>query len=316
MLRASIPVLITLVAFITSDGLASLSTAPSSQPAAQLYMPTKLTYVVHAYASFAPGDATIVFQSNATGNWDLYVMRIDGSGLRQITTDRAADITPVYSPDGKRIAFVSERDGNREVYVCDADGSNPKRITRDPAQDIHPVWSAGGKKIMFSSNRGNSNADDYDIYEMNADGTDVQRITSGAEIDTYSSRSPDGTKLVTRRVIDGNNNEVFVLDADGSNPRNLTNDPTRYDGWPVWSPDGKRIAFASGIHGRDNHAIYLINADGTNRVQLTHPLPGLRNFMYNTQPIFSHDGKKLIYTMYRPGMRESSELLMIDVPDA
>ena len=301
----------------TASALASARapTQPSTQPARiDIAPPTRLTHVVHAYANFAPGDATVVFQSNATGNWDLYVMRDDGTGVRQITTDRAADITPVFSPDGERIAFVSERDGNREVYVCKRDGTEPLRLTNDPGHDIHPVWSADGKRILFSSNRGNVNADDYDIYEMNADGGGVKRVTSGADVDTYASWSPDGTRIVTRRVIDGGNNEVFVMNADGTNAVNLTNDAARYDGWPVWSPDGRRIAFASGQHGRDNHAIFLINPDGTNKVQLTHPVPGLGNFMYNTQPAFSRDGRRLIYTLYKPAHREVADLVMIDLP--
>ena len=229
---------------------ASAPTQPSTQPvAADLPLPTRLTYVVHAYANFSPDDQTVVFQSNATGNWDLYTMRPDGTGVRQIITDRAADITPVFSPDGQRIAFVSERDGNREVYVCTCDGSNAIRLTNDPGHDIHPVWSADGRRILFSSNRGNASPEDYDIYEMNADGTEVKRVTSGPDVDTYASWSPDGRRIVARRVIDGTNNEVFVMNADGSGAVNLTNDPSRYDGWPVWSPDGRRIAFASGCRG-------------------------------------------------------------------
>ena len=294
---------------------ASAPTQPSTQPAiANLPPPTRLTHVVHAYANFAPDEKTVVFQSNATGNWDLYTMRGDGTGVRQITTDRAADITPVFSPDGQRIAFVSERDGNREVYLCKRDGSEATRLTNDPGHDIHPFWSADGNRILFSSNRGNANAEDYDIYEMNADGTGVKRVTSGPDVDTYASWSPDGKRIVTRRVIDGTNNEVYVLNADGSSPVNLTPDAARYDGWPVWSPDGKRIAFASGVPGQQNHAIFLIDPDGTNKVQLTQPVPGWGDFMYNTQPAFAHDGKRMIYTMYKPAQREVSDLVIIELP--
>jgi len=315
-LGASVVASLGLVGFAHAS--APAPTQPSTQPAiANVALPTRLTHVVHAYANFSPDNQTVVFQSNATGNWDLYTMRADGTGVAQLTTDRAADITPVFSPDGQRIAFVSERDGNREVYVCRRDGADPQRVTRDPGHDIHPFWSADGRRILFSSNRGNASAEDYDIYEMNADGSGVKRVTSGPDVDTYASWSPDGRRIVTRRVIDGTNNEVFVMNADGTGAVNLTNDPARYDGWPVWSPDGKRIAFASGVPDRQDHAIFLINPDGTNKVQLTQPVPGWNGFMYNTQPAFSHDGKHMIYTMYKPAQREVSDLVMIDLaPDA
>jgi Tol biopolymer transport system component len=105
---------------------------------------------------------------------------------------------------------------------------------------------------------------------MQPDGGDLVRLTHGPDVDTFASWSPDGTRIVTRRVLAGtDNNEVFLLDADGGNPRNLTNDPESYDGWPVWSPDGRRIAFAGGPPGRSPHRIQLMDADGQNRSALT-----------------------------------------------
>jgi len=289
---------------------------PSAAPqATALPTPRRVTHVVHAYANFSPDGSELVYQGNATGDWDLYLSAVDGTLVRPIVRSLAADITPVFSPDGARILFVSERDGQREVYVCARDGSGEKRLTDDPGHDLHPVWSADGSRILFSSNRGNASADDYDLYEMRADGTGVRRVTSGPDVDTYGSWSPDGKRIVTRRVLAGTrNNEVFVLDADGSNARNLTNDPATYDGWPVWSPDGKRIAYAGGgPPGQPPHRIFLVDPDGTNRVALTEAwAPG--GYVYDTQPCFSRDGKKLVFTRYRPGEREIAELCVIDVP--
>lgn len=283
---------------------------PATLPAVQL------THVVQAYACFAPDGKSIVFQSNATGDWDLYSMRLDGSGLRAIVASAGADITPVFSPDGAKLVFVSERDGQREVYLCDRDGGAQRRVTNDPGHDLHPVWSPDGERLLFSSNRGNASPDDYDIYSVRPDASDLVRITSGADVDTYASWSPDGARIVTRRVLAASgDNEVFLLDADGSNPRNLTNDPTSYDGWPVWSPDGRRIAFSSGPPGRSPHRLQLIDADGTNRIALTDAsVPG--GFVYDTQPSFSPDGKRLAFTRYRPTARESAEICVIVVPTA
>ncbi len=271
----------------------------------------RLTWVVHAYASWSPDDRKLVYQSNASGNWDLYVMDADGSGVERLVASPAADITPVWSPDGGWILFVSERDGNREVYVCAADGSGATNLTKHPAHDLHPVWSADGERVLFSSNRDTSGPDDYDIWEMKIDGGELRRITSGPDVDTYASWSPDGRRILTRRVVEGDN-EVFVMDADGTNAVNLTRDPASYDGWPVWSPDGRRIAFAGGPPGASPHRIYWMNPDGTDRRALTDFHSGLP-FVYDTQPCFSHDGKRLVFTRYRMGERESSELCVLDV---
>jgi TolB protein len=309
---------LSLIVVATLFQFASASTTlPATQPVQRPGIPMhRLTSVVHAYATFSADGKQIAYQSNASGNWDIYLMNIDGTGVKPIIASAAADITPVFSPDGSRIAFVSERDGNRNVYTCDADGQHQRRLTDDRGTDLHPAWSADGKHIIFSSNRGKPNADDYDIYQMNADGTDQRRITAGDEIDTYASWSPDGAFIVTRRVIDnGKNNEVFVMKSDGSDARNLTNDPTAYDGWPVWSPDGKYIAFASGHEARGDHHIYLMRRDGTDRKRLTATLPG-SNFAYFTQPTFSRDGKMLACTMYRPaGPQESSEIVLLEIPE-
>lgn len=273
----------------------------------------QVTSTVNAYAVFSPDGKTIAYQSNAEGNWNLYAMNADGTNIRRLTDHPAADITPVFSPDGKHITFCSERDGHRVVYIMNVDGTDQRRLTDDPGNDLHPAFSPDGKRIIFSSNRGNEKPANFDIYVMNIDGTGLARITSGIEVDTYATFSPNGKKIITRRVIDGGNNEIFIMNADGSDAKNLTNDPAAYDGWPVWSPSGEWIAFASGTPGRGNHHIYLMQPDGAHRTRITPNFPGMA-VAYFTQPSFSPDGKKLLCTMYTPtSQRESSEIVMFDL---
>ena len=83
----------------------------------------------------------LAFDSNRGGNYDIYVMNADGSGLFQVTHSSADDIFPTWSPDGSRLAFLSSRDGNWEVYVINLDGSGATNLTNDPAEDFSPAWS-------------------------------------------------------------------------------------------------------------------------------------------------------------------------------
>jgi TolB protein len=277
----------------------------------------RLTFVTLAYPCFSPDGRRVAFQGNLSGNYDLYYFEFGAPlpALRPLVVGPGNDITPVYSPDGSKLAFVSERDGNREVYVCDADGRQPANLTKTPANEVHPVWSSDGKRILFSSNRSNEQ-DDFDLYAMDADGQNVKKLTTGPDVDTYASWSPDGKQIVTRRVVDGNS-EVFMLDANGENPRNLTSSPN-YDGWPVWSPDGKWIAFSSGPEadpaGRSaNMRVHLMRPDGTSKRVLTSP-PSGSSWIYDTQPTFSADGKRVAFARYRPGMYESSDICFVEVP--
>ncbi len=177
-----------------------------------------------------------------------------------------------------KIAFASARDGNLEIYVMDGDGSNQKRVTVNPARDSLPAWSPDGKKIAFVSNRNNANKDHQQIWVIDADGKNPIRLTDGL-VDTYPDWSPDGTRI----VYDAHPAGITVMDADGKDKRLLT----RVGVHPSWSPDGKRIAFISTV-GVINH-VFVMDADGGNRTQLTH------DFVRKRLPSWSHDGKRIAY---------------------
>ena len=114
-------------------------------------------------------QAQIAFVSNRDGNFEIYVMGINGKNQRRLTKNRGDDWSPSWSPDGKRIVFSSGQDGNREIYVMDADGGNQLNLTNSPQGDYSPSWSPDGERIVFSSAR--------EIYVMDADGVNQQRLT-------------------------------------------------------------------------------------------------------------------------------------------
>jgi len=239
--------------------------------------------------AFVDLPSPIAFQSDRSGNYEIYVMTRGGAPLVRLTNTTAANGQPSWSPDGAKLAFTSDRDGNREIYVMNADGSGQTRLTNNSATDDVPAWSPDGTKIAFASDRdGNS-----EIYVMNADGTNQIRLTNNAATDYWPAWSPDGAKLAFESDRDGNL-EIYVMNADGTNATRLTSNSTE-DSSPAWSPGGTRIAFSCDPDGTASLEICVINADGTNLVRLTNnPAP-------DGSPAWSRDGTKILFTSLRNG---------------
>ena len=186
------------------------------------------------------------------------------------------------------IAFVStrdwdwpaEEDRNSEIYLMDPNGTQIRRLTEQPKSDFEPAWSPDGKQITFVSYRDleqlpKGEIHRGEIYLMNADGTNLVNLTQVPErADGVSSWSPDGKQIAftSAELFNADllaNSDIFVMDADGANRRNLTNHKA-LDETPDWSPDGNRIAFTSDRDG--NWEIFVMNTDGTNLINLTnHP---------------------------------------------
>ncbi len=248
-------------------------------------------------ATEAKPAARIAFSSGPNGNFEIFIMNQDGSGITQITNDPANDTNPVWSNDGKKIAFVSDRDGTQKIYVMGADGSNQVRLTSGSGIEFGANWSPDDQRIIFTSFQdGNS-----DIYVINVDGTNMIRLTQNFASEVSSQWSPDGKKILYSSEVDGNY-EVFVANADGSEPVNLTNNPAR-DTCPVWSPDGQMISFNSDRSGKE--AIYSMNSDGSAPTMLT------TSDGYISCTDWSQDGKKLIFNMQVNGQ---SKIYVMD-PD-
>jgi len=274
----------------------------------QMWRPTFYLAVLVSYGGLACADGKIAFSSNREGNTNIFVMNPDGSDVTELTVTPGGEIRPSWSPDGSKIAFQSFRDGDGEIYIMNADGSNQRRLTTSPGSDGRPNWSPDGTKLVFQSRRSgetpitfHSKQDRKDfntkIYVMNTDGSEQVQLTNIPGDDMHPSWSPDGSKIIFGSNMHGG---ITMIDLDKKARINLT--PQKSDWAPQWSPDGTKIVFYSRHNG--NRDIYVMNADGTNRVNLT------KHSAEDVFPCWSPDGKKILFHSDRDG---NNEIYIMDV---
>jgi Tol biopolymer transport system component len=221
--------------------------------------------------SWSPDGSRIAFRSQRDGNDEIYVMDADGSHPRNVTRDPAADWGPEWSADGRWIAFNSGRDSNRDLhgFVVDPEGKRLRSLGDLFVE--YPSWSPDGKRIAFMSQTYEAAGGNYEIFVMSADGSDVTRLTNFIGDDGWPAWSPDGTRIAFTSIRDdcrysrardcetiddlGEYHTLYVMNPDGSE---LTRISKVFGQFPVWSPDGKYIAFTPAPDG-----IYVMRPDGS-----------------------------------------------------
>ena len=182
--------------------------------------------------------------------------------MRRITRNRAADVDPAWSPDGRRIAFVSNRDGDQEIFTVGSRGGAVQRVTASPAGDIGPAWSPDGRRIAFRSDRDGN----FEIYTANTDGSGIVRVTNAPAADSWPAWSPDGSRIAFASGRDGNL-EIYTANPDGMGLVRVTNTRAA-ENFPKLSPDGSRIVFSD----RDgNFELYTARVDGSGAVRSPGP---------------------------------------------
>ena len=173
----------------------------------------------------------------------IYVMNADGSNQKRLTDIKTGDACgPAWSPDGKKIAYYAfantQPSRNPEIWLMDPDGSNPKKLT-DHGMD--PSWSPDGRQIAFASHRDGI----YQIYAMNADGSNVRRLTKDKSEASNPAWSPAGNAIAYISATTDDRRGLFVMNPDGSQPQRLIFSKHQDFCFPSWSTDGSQIIISS-----------------------------------------------------------------------
>jgi Tol biopolymer transport system component len=238
------------------------------------------------------------------GHWQIWISGPRLDGAKKLTSGRADSGWPVWSPDGKKLAFDSSRtDRNphdktsiNDVFTMSPDGSGVTKLTDSLGASGDAAWSPDGKQIAFDADRGDPDHE-QGIYVMNADGTNIHRITTrppGYQGDFAPRFSPDGSRLVfTRQRGQGDTppGALFVVRLDGSGLRRLTSFSI-HAGDADWSPDGTRIVFEAYPNPDAYGDVYVIRASGGHPVNLTRNPIGQAG---SADPVWSPDGSQILF---------------------
>ena len=196
----------------------------------------------------------IAFASDRQDTDEVWTMAAAGGDLFRVTRhgERLYFVEPSFSPDGQWIVFevdpaAPEEQRQGSIWKVRADGSGLAQLTDGPAggtDDRQPNWSPQGDGILFQ--RRTPGSDDWNLYTMAPDGSDVRQVTTAPSGDTDASWSPDGRWIVYSSDHGGLPvPNLFIIGAGGGAPIRVTHDDAHEDGAPSWSPDGKWIAFES-----------------------------------------------------------------------
>ena len=284
----------------------------------------------NAEAYWSTDDQWIMFQATPReAKCDQqFTMRPDGSELSLVSTGAGRTTCGYLFPGNEKIVYGSTHLGGDEcppeadmsqgyvwalyedfdIFLADANGSNLARLTDTEGYDAEATLSRDGEWIVFTSARGG----DLEIYKMRADGTEVTRLTDSPGYDGGPFFSYDGTKIVYRAshpegdeladyrrllaqgLIRPSQLDLFVMDADGSNKRQLTDNGAANFG-PYFYPDGSRIIFSSNLGDQNGREfdLWSIAVDGTGLERITYAGD------FDGFPMFNSDGTKLIFASNR-----------------
>lgn len=293
----------------------------------------------NAEAYFSPDGYKLVYQSTLEPDgktlrscYQIYTMDLDGSNVRRVSTGLGGTTCSYFFPGSRRLLFSSTHFvsphcppklprtkryrwalDNYDIFSMNVAGTDLQRLTTSPGYDAEATIAPNGRTVVFTSVRDG----DLDIYSMDIDGQNFKRLTEEVGYDGGAFYSPDSKRIVYRahhpqgedevkayrellaqNQVEPTNLEIFVMNADGSNKTQVT-DNGRSNFAPFFFPDGKHIIFSSNLatppehQGRPSFHLHVIGDDGTKPEQITF------NGQFNSFPMFSPDGKQLVWSSDR-----------------
>ena len=285
--------------------------------------------------AWSPDGRLIAFASTraGSGNPEIYVARPYGTGLRRLThTPGDAHVLgddgmPSWSRDGKQIVFTSNRTGSGALWVMRADGTGERKVYDGKGSDeFFPEFSPDGRRIAFSRLALGTT----EVWIVDRDGRGARRVIAGGRpawlpvrpSPAALTRAPASAVrshvdlaadvLFTRHIRGTGTSDLYIAKTHSSLLERLTRDGTSAGG--VFSPDGARIAFASGrATGAEAPELYVMDATGKNVRRLTRSPRTSRVFWQNTQPAWAQDGKSIVFVRTKiTGTREETDLWRVD----
>jgi TolB protein len=249
--------------------------------------------------AFSPDGEQIVFNSNRAGNFELYLMNLDGSNVRRLTDHPAWDSHPVFSPDGTQIIFNSNRENeNSDLYLMNVDGTGVTKLTNwESHEEVGPgCWSPDGTKIaLISDHEGND-----DVYVMNVEPYRPSILFADDDANVAAaSYSPDGSEIVYQAEMADKSGELRIRDEVSGEVRTLLK-TANANLRPAWAADGRRVVFQNKVEGQTD--LFAIDTDGSNLSKFTNDPTndGIASW--------SSDGTRIAYTVDEFGRTQIFEI--------
>ena len=208
---------------------------------------------VHLTPAWSPDNSLVAFSASIGGNWDIFTIKNDGTGLRNLTRHPLPDVSPVFSPDGREIVFSRDDFGHGQLYRMDVNGGHLRRVTEKDGFEMHPAFSPDSVHLIFAGDREGLG---LDILQLDLTEPRQEKVLAARKShDTLPAFSPDGSRIAFIAMSDGNP-EIYVMNADGGGIFRATHSKAE-EAAPQFVGDGTHIIFSSNRGGK--FALYQID---------------------------------------------------------